>query len=66
MLRRTKQASPPDLKMYFYVFTKNPHPFNIVRRARVIGSVRKRELGGLTKNDWEFEGGGMNYTVGGE
>ena len=52
-LRQTEQASPIELKMYFYVFTKKT-PFNIVRKAILIKSVRKREQGGLTKNDWEF------------
>ena len=61
-LRRTKQASPQNVFLCFH--TKTPHPFNIVRRARVIGSARKREQGGLNKNNWECYRGGSELYCG--
>ena len=58
-LRRTKQASPTELKLYFYIlifmFSQPPST----------SCERKREQGGLDKKDGElYGGGGVNYTVG--
>ena len=55
----TKQASPPDLKLYFYIviFMFSLPPSTSCKR--------KQEQGGLDKNDWELYGGGrVHNTVG--